>query len=68
MKHEKRACVRSNPGYGQSWHLGVKCSFSILLSSPGCMKHKHAQTHDEVSAEPELSYDVMAIGSFKLLE
>ncbi|KAK1468823.1 hypothetical protein CMEL01_00590 [Colletotrichum melonis] len=31
MKHEKRACVRSNPGYGQSWHLGVKCSFSILL-------------------------------------
>ncbi|KAG7054999.1 hypothetical protein JMJ77_0007468 [Colletotrichum scovillei] len=32
------------------------------------MKHKHAQTHDEVSAEPELSYGVMAVGSFKLPE
>lgn len=40
----------------------------ILLSSPGRMKHKHAQTHDEVSAEPELSYDVMGTGSFRLLE
>ncbi|KAK1654254.1 hypothetical protein BDP81DRAFT_415313 [Colletotrichum phormii] len=28
IKHGMRACVRSNPGYGQSWRLGVKCSFS----------------------------------------
>ncbi|KAK1730928.1 uncharacterized protein BDZ83DRAFT_646371 [Colletotrichum acutatum] len=32
------------------------------------MKHKHAQTHDEVSAEPELSYDVMGTGPFKLFD
>ncbi|KXH67709.1 hypothetical protein CSAL01_07545 [Colletotrichum salicis] len=67
-KHGIRACVRSNPGYGQSWRLGVKCSSSHSSVFAGRIKHKHAQTHDEVSAEPELSYNVMGTGSLKLLE